>query len=380
MLQLQLTKPLSRSTERSPGSPRTLRASLTACWLAAALLPTTTPASAEDWTQIETASRQEGRVLTYSTLRPDNWKPIIEAFNKRYPWIKVETLRVGSHNEAFERQRAESATGTRSADLLLASSVDRWADMSSKGDLIEFAPERVADLPEWAKAKDYFTFAIEPQVMIFNKLLLPEKLWPKGLSDLADKVRSNPALFKGKIASYNPLISPFSYSIYWTAMKHHGDAFWRAMETIGPNLKFEQTAGAIVDKVITGEYLVGLYLPESLVPKLDAQRSRIMGIVLPEDGTPMSPRSMGVMRKAQSPASAKLLINFLLSREGQIAMAKGGIVPFWPGIERDAGMTTLETLQRNAAGDRFFAYVLFSPDMNTHRAEFSERLKKSFKQ
>lgn len=346
----------------------------------AAVLPTTTPAFAEDWGQTEAASRQEGRVLAYSTLRPDNWRPIIEAFNKRYPWIKIETLRVGSHNEAFERQRAESATGTRSADLLLASSVDRWADMSSKGDLVEFTPERVAELPEWAKSKDYFTFAIEPQVLVFNKLLLPEKLWPKGLSDLADKVRGNPALFKGKIATYNPLISPFSYSIYWTAKTHHGDAFWRAMETIGPNVKFEQTAGAIVDKIITGEYLVGLYLPESLVPKLDAQRSRILGIALPEDGTPMSPRSMGVMRKAQSPASAKLLINFLLSRDGQIAIAKGGVVPFWSGIEREAGMVTLETLRKNAKGDRAFAFVLFSPDMNTRRIEFSELLKKSFRQ
>ncbi len=163
-------------------------------------------------------------------------------------------------------------------------------------------------------------------------------------------------------------------------MAHHGDAFWTAMQAIGPNIRFEQTAGAIVDKVITGEYLVGLYLPESLVPKLDAQRGRIMGIALPDDGTPMSPRSMGIMRKAQSPASAKLLIDFLLSREGQIAIAKGGIIAFWPGIEKEAGMSTLETLQREAKSDRAFSHVQFSPDMNTRRAEFTERLRKSFGQ
>lgn len=343
-------------------------------------LPTERAAAAEDWAQVEVASRQEGRVLSYATLRPDNWKPIIEAFNKRYPWIKVETLRVGSHNEAFERQRAESATGTRSADVLLASSVDRWAEMSAKSDLLEFTPQHTDELPSWAKHKDYFTFAIEPQVLVFNKLLLPEKLWPKGLGDLADKVRGSPALFKSKISSYNPLVSPFSYSIYWSAMVHHGDAFWTAMQAIGPSMRFEQTAGAIVDKIITGEYLVGLYLPESLVPVLDAQRSRIMGIALPDDGTPMSPRSMGVMKKAQSPASAKLLINFLLSQEGQVAIAKGGVVAYWPGIEKESGAPTLETLQRQAKGDRAFAYVQFSPEMITRRAELADRLKKSFGQ
>lgn len=348
--------------------------------LAALVLPTMASAQAEDWAQIEAASRKEGPVLTYSTLRPDNWKPIIEAFNKRYPWIKVETLRVGSHNEAFERQRAESASGTRSADILLASSVDRWADMSSKGDLVAFAPERLSELPPWAKTKDYFTFAIEPQVLVYNKLLLAEKLWPKGLGDLADKIRTNPALFKGKISSYNPLISPFAYSIYWGAKAHLGAAFWTSLDVIGPNIRFEQTTGAIVDKIITGEYLVGLYLPESLVPKLDAQRSRIMAIALPDDGAPMSPRSMGIMKKAQSPAAAKLLINFLLSRDGQIAIAKGGVTAFWPGIEKDSGMTTLETLERQASSDRVFAHVLFSPEMVTGRAEFQERLKKSFGQ
>ena len=359
---------------------RRLGCGIAALWIAAIALHSPASAQAEDWSQIEASSRKEGRVLSYSTLRPDNWTPIIEAFNKRYPWIKIETLRVGSHNEAFERQRAEAATGARSADILLASSVDRWASMAEKGELVEFAPEHLDELPPWAKAKGYFTFALEPQVLVFNKLLLPEKLWPTGLLDLAAKVRANPAVFKGKISSYNPVVSPFSYSIYWSAMAHHGDAFWPAMQSIGPNIRFEQTTGAIIDKIFTGEYLVALYLPEPLVPKLDGQRGRILGLNFPADGIPMSPRGMGIMQKAQDPASAKLLINFLLSREGQIAIAKGGVMAYWPGIEHEAGAPTLETLQKQFPSDQAFAHVVYTPDMNTRRAEFIERLKAAFGQ
>jgi iron(III) transport system substrate-binding protein len=343
----------------------------TGFWLAAIGLQLPAMAQVEDWSKIEPASRQEGRVLIYSTLRPGNLKPIIDGFNKHYPWIKVETLRVGSQNEAFDRQNAESSTGTRSADILLASSVDLWADMSAKGELIEFVPERINEMPAWAKAKGYFTFAVEPQVIVYNKLLLPQALWPKGLDNLAASVRANPAIFKGKISSYNPMVSPFSYSIYWSAMEHKGDAFWTALQSVGPNIKFEQTTGAIVEKIMTGEYVVGLYLPESLVPKLDVQRSRIMGISLPDDGVPMSPRSMGIMKKAQSPASAKLLINYLLSREGQIAISKGGVTAYWPGIEKEATVPTLETLQKQLKSERAIAQVQFSPEMTSRRAEFT---------
>jgi iron(III) transport system substrate-binding protein len=217
-------------------------------------------------------------------------------------------------------------------------------------------------------------------VFVHNKLLLPQKLWPTGLGDLAEKVRANPAVFKRKIASYNPLVSPFAYQIYWSLIRHHADAFWPAIQTIGPSLKFEQTTGAIVDKVITGEYVLGIYLPETLVPTLDAQRARILAVTMPDDGTPMSPRSMGVMSKGQSPNAAKLLVDFLLSREGQVAIAKGGTLAYWPGIDQESGAVSYPTLQQRAKSERSFAEVSFDPAMETRRAEIGERLRKAFGQ
>ncbi|HTK12552.1 MAG TPA: extracellular solute-binding protein [Xanthobacteraceae bacterium] len=342
-----------------------------------------TGAHAEDWKAIEAASQKEGRVLVYSTLRPENWKPIIAAFQAKYNWLKLETLRVGSHNEAFERYRAEAASGTRTADIVLASSVDRWSKLSTSHQLIDFTPEHIGDVPEpfRPKEKGYYTFAVEPQIFVYNKLLLPPNLAPKGMNDLANKVAKNPAVFKGRISSYNPLVSPFAYSIYWSLLKHHGaDEFWKDMNALGPAMKMEATTGAQVDKILTGEYLVGFVLPETLLPKLDATRGKVLSFVYPEDGTPLSPRSMAVMKGGQDPNAAKLLINFLLSREGQVAMAKGGTTVYWPGVEKEADLPTLAEFMASATNTKKIADVTFFPEMESQRQDFTARMKKALGQ
>jgi iron(III) transport system substrate-binding protein len=157
-------------------------------------------AQAEDWNAVEKASKGQERVLVYSTLRPDNWKPIQEALKARYSWIKLEPLRMGSHNEALERYRAESASGTRSADIVIASLPEEWPRMSAQKELVDFDPADLKKLPKFAKpGAGYFTLSVEPQVLVYNKLLLPAAMQPKGFTDLTDKIAKNPALFKGKV-------------------------------------------------------------------------------------------------------------------------------------------------------------------------------------
>src|SRR5262245_40213821 len=62
-------------------------------------LPDYYPGSYKD---IVEASKAEGKLLVQSNVGEPNWRPILEAFAKEYPWIKVQTLDL-SGTEVFER-------------------------------------------------------------------------------------------------------------------------------------------------------------------------------------------------------------------------------------------------------------------------------------
>src|SRR5437667_10678625 len=64
-------------------------------------------------------SRKEKGLVIYGNVAADNFAPIVAAFNKKYPWIKVETLDLGPA-PAFERYLTESSVRHRSATLIAA--------------------------------------------------------------------------------------------------------------------------------------------------------------------------------------------------------------------------------------------------------------------
>lgn len=313
-----------------------MRYPITAGGALAALLVTGAPALAEeDWAAIEAAAKAEGPVVAYTTLKPETWDVILEAFNARYPDVRVQPARTGSHAETFERYRAESASGTTTADVLLAVGPDQWSALEESGDIVAFEATDIAALPAFSYTESgRYTASTDSQVVIYNKLVLPEEMWPTGTADLVEKVKANPELFDGKIGSYDPGVSPFSYSVYWTLKEHFGeDAFWANEAVLAPELKFEQTAGVMVNKTLTGEYVVSYMLPEALVPLPSDETRDVLGVIYPDDGTPVLLREMAVMADGSSPNGAKLLVDFLVSGEGQIALGKGGMTPYHPSAE-----------------------------------------------
>lgn len=342
-----------------------------------AVLATSPAAAAEDWAAIEQAAKAEGPVLAYTTLTPENWKVLLEAFNAKYPDVKVTPVRTGSHAETFERYRAESASGTKTADVLLAVGPDQWKALVDSKDIVPFEVSDIGQLPSFSYTADgRYTLSTDSQVIIFNKLVLPEDLWPKGTGDLVEKVKAHPEAFTDKIGSYNPQVSPFAYSVYWTLKEHFGsDAFWANETVLAPELRFEQAAGVVVNKTLTGEYVVGYMLPEALVPLPDDTTRDVLGIVYPNDGTPVLLREMAVMAKGSSHDGAKLLVNFLTSAEGQVALGNAGLTPYSPAAE---GKVSRHYNNIVAGGDSAKSVALYKweprvdEEMKDFRAKFHQ--------
>src|SRR5258708_27979441 len=63
------------------------------------------------------AARKEGKLVFYSANVAESEQPVIEAFNKRFPFIKVEFLRAPG-GQLLTRVKTEAAAGKLLADVI----------------------------------------------------------------------------------------------------------------------------------------------------------------------------------------------------------------------------------------------------------------------
>jgi iron(III) transport system substrate-binding protein len=335
-----------------------------------------------DYKDIIEASKNEGSLLVYSNMSEDMWAGVVKRFNELYPWIKVETLDLGA-SETVERYLAERSTGSRTADIIATGAPDALLRLLDRNEVLDYQSPEASKIPDWAKPKPgIYSFVAEPQLMIWNKVLLTEDLVPKGFADLVEKVKANPNTFNGKMTTYGAHFGSFGYSAVYAIVKHHGDKAWEWFDVLGPETRIERSSGPMVEKVTTGEYLFG-YNAGSANPWLvsrDPARAEIFGWKLVEDGQVFMVSGITVPKGSKNVNSAKLWLDVVLSHEGQIGLIAGGKTPLRPGIsdEERGDRHTYESLVKIIGEENAFR-VEYDPEMITRYDEFIARWKKAFK-
>jgi iron(III) transport system substrate-binding protein len=290
-----------------------------------------------DYSTLIEESKNEDGLLIYSNMAQYNWAPVIEDFNKLYPWIEVSTLDLDS-DEVFNRYLAEANSGAETGDLLASATPEGWLHVIEGGNIMEYESAEAGQLPEWSvPAPGVYTISTDPMVMVWNKLLLPEELQPKGIADLAEKVAANPDAFQDAVTTYDATKSSFGQAINAVFERAYPDAYWGMMEQLAPEVRPEASSGPMLAKLQSGEYKAGYFISGIvLFPKLnDPASSQIMGWAFPEDGTPLFQRLVAVPQKSGSPASAKLMLDFILSHAGQAAFGRGGLTPYRSGVTKE---------------------------------------------
>jgi iron(III) transport system substrate-binding protein len=284
----------------------------------------------KDYSKIIDASRTEKGLLIYSNMAKDNWNPILAAFNKHYPWIEVRTLDLRAA-EVFARHIAEAQTGIATADFMVTISPNGWARMLEENRILRYPSPEIPYLPKWASRQEtLYTFSGDPEVMGWNTKILPADMVPKGMADLAEKVRKKPDFFRARLTAYNET-SPNGLFAVWGLARHHGENFWPWMDTIGSLTRAEQTGGAQLEKIISGEYLMSWNLGSiTLATSTVKKAGKLIGWKYAEDGNIVLLRGLAIPAKAANPNSAKLLLDFILSQEGQAAMTKGNFTAYRP--------------------------------------------------
>ena len=278
--------------------------------LAAALILAT--ASARAQSAIEGA-KKEGHVVFYASMETQSTQRLTSAFEKKYPFIKVDAVRIGSEKMA-PRLIAETQARKTTADVVHQSAFDFYG-VFQKGIFDSYvSPERSAFPSEYKDDKGFWTIdSATLNVIAYNTRRFPDLPTPKSFWDLTEP------RWKGQ------LIMDENES-KWMAgmMTYYGEAKTLQLlrQLAEQDIQFRTGHSLIQTMVAAGERPVAVVAFANGVDRLKKDGAPIEWTA-PEPVIGLT-FGLAVVKGSPHPHAARLLVDYLLSREGQEIMGSAG--------------------------------------------------------
>lgn len=168
-------------------------------------------------------------------------------------------------------------------------------------------------------------FSARARVLLVNTDLVPEGQEPKRLSDLV-----NPA-WKGRVAFANPLFGTTSYHVAALFDAWGDEQAWKWLHELKLNdVQIVSSNGEVKRRVASGQAAVGLTDTDDAAEAIkDGQPVRMVFLDQvplsegdPALGTLVIPNTLSLIRNGPNPEGAKLVLDYLLSPEVQVMLAK----------------------------------------------------------
>ncbi len=272
--------------------------------LGAALIATPVLAQEFGSPELIAAAKKEGRLVYYTANFAEVEQEVINAFNKRFPEIKIEMVRAPG-GQLITRVRTEAAANKLTADVVDHS--DR-ALMSGLVDLFQdYAPPNAADYRPDA--------------------LISPKLWPRvtlvwSIAYNTELVKNPPKTWMDLTKSeygnrqIGQVIAP-SGGTTWTRVMFErqvlGEDYWKKQAATNPVLF--PSGAPMGDAMVRGEITMGPILYNAVFPK--RRDGAPIEMVFAPEGAPVNPYASGIPKTAAHPNAARLFLNWCLSKEGQ---------------------------------------------------------------
>lgn len=275
-------------------------------------------------------SKSESGLVVYGNPPAANFNAFVAAFNKKYPWIKVSESDL-EDTTIFSKYASEAAQSSRTADLLIASAPNMWVYAARQHYALNYTPKGLSKFPKYARQYNgIYVMSPDPAIIVYNKLLLKDNV-PTSLTAIA-----NDSSTYNKVTGYS-VDNLFGYTALYGYVQLKG---WSALQKIGKSRYVPSGNVAAQLQVVSQGGARAAYLTSPTARfriDSDSRLKTILDWSYAKDGTPIVPRGIAVTRKAASPASAKLFLDFIFSRAGQQAMCDAGFTSFMKGFKPAGG-------------------------------------------
>lgn len=308
---------------RQPGAARVVAVGMAT--LLVNLWPMAAPARAADQALID-AARKEGSVTWYTAqIIGQLVRPIVDAFGKKYG-IAVNPVRADASDTVL-RIASEGAAGKIQADVFDGTSTA--PALKRLGLVLKWQPDAAGHLPpQFVDHEGYWVANnLYVQNPAFNTSLVPRGTEPRTWADLLDpKWRGRMVIAGTSSASAG---AGFVGVVLMDMGEDKGMDYLRklAKQNIAT---LDVAARAVVDQVIAGEYAIGLQVfnHQSVISARQGA---------PVDWIPWNPSLAvlsvaGVTKGAPHLNAGKLLLDFLVSEEGQKIFSDHDYIPADPEV------------------------------------------------
>jgi ABC-type Fe3+ transport system substrate-binding protein len=272
-------------------------------------------------------AKKEGQVVLYSALIVNQaTRPIAEKFGKKYPFIKLTYWRADSE-DIVQKTSAEVRANNIVADVIEGTGA---GEQAVQANIVQpyFTPV-LAAYPEtyrdpngmWTPTRlSYYSIA-------YNTRLVPADKVPKGYEDLLDPQWKGKMAWRIGSASGTPL---FLTNLRLAWGEERSNAYFAKLKDQKIVNFGAGSARTLVDRVIAGEYAIALniFAHHPLISKGKGApvNSQLM------DPVASTAATMSVVKGLKHPHAALLLIDYILSKEGQEILSSAEYFPADPAV------------------------------------------------
>ncbi|HWP57012.1 MAG TPA: extracellular solute-binding protein [Candidatus Acidoferrales bacterium] len=267
-------------------------------------------------------AKKEGEVVLYTAWGLDTVKHLQSAFGKKYPFIKVNVLRTRSER-ILTRTIAEHKQKVYNADVFSGSQL-AMLNHKKEGHLQKYVSPQQAAFPKEFKDPEgsWTSFYVDTRVLAYNTRLVAREALPQSYDDLLLPK------WKGKMG-----MDDAEYILYGSLLeimgREKGLAYMKRLAQQELNLRGGHSL--LTQLLVAGEFPLYIDAFGSNIEQFKAQGAPIDWVALEPVIVTLYPVGMAV--NAPHPNAARLLIDFLLSKEGQEIARRVGKIPGRSDVE-----------------------------------------------
>lgn len=286
--------------------------------------------AAESGGQAGTAAAGISGDLSFYTSQPEeDATKLVNAFNAKYPDVKVSIFRSGTE-EVTAKLQAEKQAGQTQADVLLLADAVTFESLKEQDMLQSYKSAELEHIPSGLVDPDgmYSGTKVMATVLAVNtqKVSAPPASWKVLSAPESKDAAIMPSPLYSGAAAYNVGVFSRTEGLGWEFLQGMKD---NGMSVIKGN-------GAVIKAVASGEKAYGMVV-DYLVAREKAKGSPVE-LYYPEEGVPIITEPIGIMKDARNTKAAQAFVDFVLSEEGQKLAAEIGYTPIREDIAPPEGL------------------------------------------
>ncbi len=261
---------------------------------------------------LEDGARKEKELVFYTSMGLTDYPKIVGAFEKAYPYIKVQSVRI-TQSSLFAKIDTEARAGRVIVDVVATAPVEVW-QLKQKGHTAPYRSPELGAFPAGSyDPQGYWSsFEVTPIVVAFNTKLVPQEDAPRSYQDLLlPKWKGRMSLGSDEYAWYAVMIDGWGKA---KALDY--------MKALARQDLYIPGASSIVrlQLALAGESAIAIASRGRRVVEYKEKGAPIDYRLF--DPYPAEPNAASIMRRTAHPHASILFVDWILSEEAQTMMAQ----------------------------------------------------------